>query len=239
MASTFLTAEWRKLLMANYVVSPDLFKPHVPNNTELDFWNERCYVSLVGFLFKNTRLKGIKIPFHSTFEEVNLRFYVKYKDGLNWKRGVVFIKEIVPKPMLSFVANIIYGEHYETLPMKHSWNFKEHYQEIKYEWKKRNNWNHIWAKAEKQENPLKKDTEEEFITEHYWGYTKINHLKTSEYEVSHPSWVTYKIIDYHIEVDFSMVYGENFGFLNHQKPISIFLAEGSEIVVKTGNVIKN
>ena len=44
-----------------------------------------CYVSLVGFMFKNTRLLNIPIPFHTDFEEVNLRFYVKHFDGNEWK----------------------------------------------------------------------------------------------------------------------------------------------------------
>src|SRR6185436_6168258 len=118
----FLTAEWRKLTMANYAIDSKLLAPLLPYKTELDLWNNTCYVSLVGFMFLNTRLKGIRIPFHSDFEEVNLRFYVRYKDEIKneWKRGVVFIKEIVPKPALTFVANSIYKEHYQTMPMKHS-----------------------------------------------------------------------------------------------------------------------
>src|SRR6187399_3219316 len=121
MRSTFLKAEWRKLIMANYVVDPGLLKDYLPGRTELDLFSGNCYISLVGFLFKNTKIKGIKIPFHTNFEEVNLRFYVRHKDNGTWKRGVVFIKEIVPKPALTFVANTIYKENYVTMPMKHTW----------------------------------------------------------------------------------------------------------------------
>jgi hypothetical protein len=238
MSSIFLTAEWRKLVMANYAVPTEVLKPYLPTHTELDIWNGKCFISLVGFLFKNTRLKSIKIPFHANFEEVNLRFYVKYKEGEGWKRGVVFIKEIVPKPLLSLVANTIYKEHYQTLPMKHNWEMGDKFQEIKYEWKKEGKWNYIWVKAEKIGIPLQKESEEEFITEHYWGYTKINEQKTSEYEVTHPTWLTYNILDYQINVEFSSIYGNDFEFLNLLKPNSIFLAEGSEIMVKSGKVIK-
>src|SRR6478736_2670783 len=108
MNSTFLTAEWRKLAIANYVVDPKLLLPYLPYKTELDTWNGKCYVSLVGFRFVNTRLKGIPIPFHIHFEEVNLRFYVRYKDESGWKRGVTFIREIVPRPALTFIANNLY-----------------------------------------------------------------------------------------------------------------------------------
>ena len=95
MQKTFLSAEWRNLLMANYEIDPAVLKKYLPCHTELDEFNGVHYVSLVGFLFTNTRLKGIAFPFHSTFEEVNLRFYVRYKEDNQWKRGVVFIKEIV------------------------------------------------------------------------------------------------------------------------------------------------
>lgn len=107
---SFLTAEWRKLVIANYAIDEKILLPYLPVGTELDTWNGTCYVSLIGFLFKNTRLLGIKVPFHTNFEEVNLRFYVRYKDEGIWKRGVVFIREIVPKYALSFVANVIYNE---------------------------------------------------------------------------------------------------------------------------------
>ncbi len=122
---SFLTAEWRKLAFANYEVSPDMLLPYLPYGTELDLWKDRCYVSLIGFMFQETRLKGIKIPFHVNFEEVNLRFYVKRWSGKEWRRGVVFIKEIVPKPAIAFVANTLYNENYQSLPMKHSWRTQE------------------------------------------------------------------------------------------------------------------
>src|SRR3954453_11964004 len=115
MSKVFLKAEWRKLAMANYAVDRKLLEKYLPYRTEIDTWDNTCYVSLVGFMFLNTRVKGLKIPFHTEFEEVNLRFYVRYRDGQAWKRGVVFIKEIVPRPMLTLVANTLYKEHYETL----------------------------------------------------------------------------------------------------------------------------
>ena len=107
MAATFLTANWKDLVMANYIIDPTILEPFVPIRTELDSFNGQVYVSLVGFMFTDTRLLGWRIPFHVHFEEVNLRFYVRHKDAGQWKRGTVFIKEIVPKPAISFVANTI------------------------------------------------------------------------------------------------------------------------------------
>lgn len=237
MSKNFLTAEWRKLAMVNYAVDPELLKKHVPFKTELDLWNDTCYVSLVGFMFINTRLKGFRIPFHTTFEEVNLRFYVKHQTPDHaWRRGVVFIKEIVPKPALTFVANTIYKEPYKTLSMEHEWDFSAGAVAVTYRWKQKK-WSMLKVVANKTPTVIHDGSEEEFITEHYWGYTKIATRQTSEYEVEHPRWQVYPVADYALDVDFEDVYGPSFAFLKNEKPTSVFLAEGSEIAVKEGRKI--
>lgn len=187
-------------------------------------------------MFLNTRLKSVNIPFHKNFEEVNLRFYVRHKQDGVWKRGVTFIKEIVPKPALTFIANTFYKEKYETLPMSHSWVTNDQFIDVEYKWKKQV-WNRFKIKAEKVETPIELNSEEEFITEHYWGYTKIHDSQTSEYGVEHPRWNFHKVIDYSIQVDFENIYGETFSFLSDETPYSVMLAEGSDIIVRSGNRI--
>lgn len=236
MTTTFLQAEWRKLAMANYSVDQKILDKYLPARTEIDVWNNTCYVSLVGFMFENTKVKGLKIPFHTSFEEVNLRFYVRYKDKGEWKRGVVFIKEIVPKPALTLVANTVYKENYETMPMKHVWSTADNQLKVEYSWKKKQ-WHSLKVIADNKATPITDGSEEEFITEHYWGYTKISNIQTSEYGVEHPRWEVYATKDYSINVDFGAVYGEDFHFLTDEKPTSVFLAEGSEIQVKDGKRI--
>lgn len=230
MGKPFLNAEWRKLAMANFAINPSILEKYVPHKTELDIFNGTCYVSLVGFLFANTKLKGVKIPFHTNFEEVNLRFYVKHQEEGEWKRGVVFVKEIVPKPMLTWVANTIYKENYETMPMGHKWEQKEDISEVSYNWKSENH-NVLAVTVNNTPQNLVEGSEAEFITEHYWGYTKVSNSKTLEYKVEHPQWQTYAVLDYKIDADFGELYGNEFSFLNNEKPLSVFLAEGSEIKV--------
>jgi len=229
---SFLKAEWRKLAIANYIIDKEILAKYIPAGTELDLWKGNCYVSLIGFMFINTRLLGVKIPFHTNFEEANLRFYVKRFENGEWKRGVVFIKEIVPKPALTFVANTVYNENYETLPMKHLWQAENDFRIIQYQWKKNNKWNSFRIKASKDSHPITLNSETEFITEHYWGYAKVNEEKTNEYEVTHPKWEVYPVIDYEIDVHFGEVYGREFEFLNTIAPASVMLAEGSEITVE-------
>lgn len=234
---SFLKAEWRKLAIANYAIDPAVLQKYIPDKTELDLWNNTCYVSLIGFMFKNTKVLGLKVPFHIDFEEVNLRFYVKYFENNQWKRGVVFIKELVPKSALSFVANAFYDEHYQTVPMSHKWELIDENIKVTYHWKYNNNEQKISVLAENNLQEILPNSETEFITEHYWGYTKVNENKTFEYEVTHPKWQTYNVKEYEINVDFGLVYGDDFAFLNNLKPNSVMLAEGSEITVENKKTI--
>lgn len=235
---SFLKAEWRKLAIANYIIDKDILTDYIPFGTELDLWEGNCFVSLVGFMFKNTKLLGVKIPYHVDFEEVNLRFYVKRFEKGEWKRGVVFVKEIVPKRALTFVANTIYKENYETLPMSHIWSEFENKRCVEYIWLKSGINNSFRIQASLESYKIEPNSITEFITEHYWGYAKATDYKSNEYEVTHPKWRMYKIEDYMINVDFGKVYGENFNFLNSNQPHSVMLAEGSEITVENKKVIK-
>lgn len=228
----FLTAEWRKLAFANYPVDPTILQPYVPFGTELDFWGGKCYLSLVGFMFTKVKLLGVPIPFHTEFEEVNIRFYVRRKDGDVWKRGVVFVREIVPKAAITFVANTVYNENYQTLPMRHRWVERGEQNTVEYQWKKADSWQTFSLETSPISVPIKDGSEEEFITEHYWGYAAVNDHKSNEYEVTHPRWELYPVLEHTIEVDYGLCYGPEFAFLNDAAPTSVFLAEGSAITVE-------
>ncbi len=237
MAKAFLTAQWRNLLMANYEIDPAVLKKYVPCHTELDSFNGVHYVSLVGFLFKDTKVRGLSFPFHRTFEEVNLRFYVRYKEDHQWKRGVVFMKEIVPRRMITFVANNIYKEKYATHAMKHLWQTTDKGLQVEYSWKVGGEWNYLKALANKEPEAIAQGSEEEFITEHYWGYTFVNDNCTGVYEVAHPKWKVHAVQQYDVKCSVERLYGKDFSEALSQKPKSVFLAEGSEVKVMTGSKI--
>lgn len=238
MSPTFLTAEWRRLALFNYRVEPEILKPYLPAQTELDIWNGVCYVSLVGFMFLNTRLKGIRIPWHTDFEEINLRFYVRRHDPVSgWKRGVVFISEIVPKPAIAWVANTIYKEHYAARPMRHVWKAAGDNLQVEYFWLGAGQWQGFGVQTNGQAVDMKAGSEAEFITEHYWGYSRRDAARTVEYQVEHPRWQVHPIESWFCEVDFGAVYGPAFAPLTGATPLSVFLAEGSEVTVRERKVI--
>lgn len=237
MSSIFLTAEWRNLVMANYAIDPSILQPYVPCHTELDHFEGVYYVSLVGFLFTNVKLRGIAVPFHTSFEEVNLRFYVRYKEGTDWKRGVVFLKEIVPRRAITFVANTLYGENYATHPMTHTWAFEKDTLHVSYQWKVGAEWNHINATAAAAAAPITAGSLEEFITEHYWGYTFVNNRCTGAYQVAHPRWNIHAVKSYDIKCSAARLYGTAFADVLNDKPQSVFLADGSAVEVHKGATI--
>ena len=114
----------------------------------------------------------------------------------------------------------------------------DHQQIINYALKKNEEWQSIQVISKVNAIEIEEGSEAEFITEHYWGYASLNKQKSNEYEVTHPRWKVYPIIDYKIEVDFGITYGEKFTFLNKLKPVSVMLAEGSEITVENKSTIK-
>jgi uncharacterized protein len=232
MTDTFLSARWENLIMANYEINPDVLTRYLPHGVELDFYNNKTYVSLVGFMFKQTSLFNIPIPFLGTFEEINLRFYVKRVEGVTIKRGVVFINETVPYKLVAWLANRLYKEHYIAIPTKNLIDITNSTKNIRYQWKINKEWNHIAVNATKENEQMLPESIEEFIFEHYYGYTKINNQFSQEYKVNHPRWLVNKVIDYSIHCDFKSMYGNDFSLLSNHQPDSVIIAEGSPVTVK-------
>jgi uncharacterized protein len=227
----FLKADWKNIIMANYAVPQQALQPYLPFGTELDLYNGEAYVSLVGFLFKNTRLFNIPIPYFGNFEEVNLRFYVTRKEGGTIKRGVVFINETIPYKPVAWMANKLYKEHYTVVPTKHNISYQQQTKTIDYFWKKDNEWMQLGVTAATIPAPMQPQSFEAFIYEHYFGYTKINEHTTEEYKINHPTWQIHHVVKANINCNFASMYGPGFAFLQQQQAHSVFMAEGSAITV--------
>jgi uncharacterized protein YqjF (DUF2071 family) len=228
----FLRAKWQQLIMANYAMEPEILLPFVPSGTELDYFLGKTYVSLVGFYFAECKIFGFPVPGIHSFEEVNLRFYVKRNMGNEIRRGVVFISETVPNKLIADIANRLYKEHYITLPTKHSWDIRDDDREIEYSWKLKDQWNSLKLNAGNKALPIIAGSKEEFIFEHYYGYSGQGNSQTVEYKVTHPSWETYPVNDYTIKCEFEHMYGMPFKELSGHSPDSVMLAAGSPIAVE-------
>ena len=226
---TFLTAEWKNLLMLNYGVDPALLRPFVPVGTELDFHEGNAYASLIGFEFNKTRLLGRAVPFHQSFEEVNLRFYVRR----GTRRGVVFIRELVPKVAVTAIARLAYGENYSCVPMSHRLESKAGAFSAEYSWGLGEARCTLSATTTRKPYLPDPGSLSEFITEHYWGYA-IRSGRTVEYQVDHPQWQVREADTAQFSGDGARYYGPDFARLLDQPPDSAFLAEGSAVTVFKG-----
>jgi len=237
----FLTAEWRHLAMLNFEAEPEVLKPLAPAGTELDFWNGRTFVSLVGFLFLKTRLLGVPIPFHRNFEEVNLRFYVRRKADEGWRRGVVFIREFVPRRAVALVANVLYNENYAVRRMSSQiqspCDSNNHRDQVKYNWAHSGECHALEMEFAGVPEPAADGSEEEFITEHYWGYTRQRDGRTAEYLVEHPKWRVWRASSWRLDGDPKRCYGPAFGDILRSPPTSAFVADGSPVAVYRGRRI--
>jgi len=216
--------------MLNYRVPPEWLTPFVPKGTELDLWDGAAYVSVVGFHFRDTRLFGVPIPFHRTFEEVNLRFYVRrVVDGIV-RRGVTFLRELVPRPAIAVVAQLTYNEPYRALPMRHRIDVNPDGTPVvvEYEWNAVSAWSRIRVEPTGAPMPLSPGSEEEFITQHFWGYTRQRDGSTVEYEVLHAPWRVWQLDRGDLDDD-STVFDAPFAGAFRRPPHSAFLADGSAV----------
>ncbi|MGD0404886.1 MAG: DUF2071 domain-containing protein [Candidatus Acidiferrales bacterium] len=236
--SVFLSAEWRDLVMLSYEVSPRLLQPYVPRGTELDSFQGKTFVSLVGFRFLNTKLFGIlPIPFHTDFDEVNLRFYVRRCEARADKRGVVFIREIVPRRAIALVARLAYRENYVALPMKHKLAMNGPTVAADYQWKLNGQWCRLRAQAAQPSIQPAEGSLEQFITEHYWGYAAQPGGGCKEYQVVHVPWQVWTAADAGFEGDCEALYSADFSRILNCQPDSAFIADGSRVRVLTGSHI--
>lgn len=216
MSKTFLTARWENLIMANYKIAPELLEPYMPHGVVPDTYHGNAYVSLVGFMFKDISIFKVPVPFFGSFEEVNLRFYVKRMEGDVVKRGVVFINETVPYKVVAMLANMLYKEHYIAIPTRHSFKPSDSTEVMRYEWKQQGRWNSLQARVSNASEAMLPGSIEEFIFEHYYGYTKVTEHYSEEYRVNHPRWEVCRVLDYAVDCDFKAMYGDAFAALSGQ-----------------------
>ena len=226
----FLTAEWRSLVMLNYAIDPALLQPWLPRGVELDLWQGEALVSMVGFLFLRTRVLGVPLPWHRDFEEVNLRFYVRRRMVEGWQRGVTFLREIVPRRAIAWTARTFYNEPYVACPMRHRVTAGG----CEFAWHFGGRWNSLAAEISGEPVPIVAGSAEEFIFEHYWGYTRQRDGGTVEYQVEHPAWRVWAASNPRLDGDWAALYGAAFAKPLSGVPHSAFVAEGSPVTVRRG-----
>ncbi len=243
MNRAFLTAQWRYLAMLNYAIDPALLQPLLPPGTELDSFDNTTYLSMVGFRFLRTKVFGLGIPWHRDFKEVNLRFYVRRRVADGWRRGVAFVGELVPRRAIAWVARTLYGEPYAALPMGHRIEHTAASIHVEYRWQRGGKWESLGVLGRGAPQPLVAGSHEEFIAEHYWGYTArpggghhVGHhvpmVVVDEYQVEHPPWRIWSGTESYLHADILALYGPLFVEALSARPVSTLIANGSAVTVR-------
>ena len=228
----FLTAAWRDLVMLNYEVDPAVVTPLVPAGTTLDLWQGRALVSVVGFRFLGTRVLGVSVPWHRNFDEVNLRLYVRRElEGGEIHRGVVFVREVVARPAITWLARAAYNEPYRTLPMRSAASGSVARRRLTYEWRLDGRWQRVGATTVEAPEVPPPDSEAAFVTQHHWGYARRRDGGTIEYAVEHPPWRVWRAEAPVLDADVAALYGPAFAPALAGAPASALVAEGSPVTV--------
>jgi uncharacterized protein YqjF (DUF2071 family) len=227
MSRPFLTARWEHLILFSYAVPDELLRPRLPPGLEPDTRDGKCFVSLVPFLFNRTRVFGVGWPGYRRFPEVNLRMYVRHGD----RRGVCFIREYVPKRLVAWAARRIYNEPYRRARMSVDLADKPGRFSASYAVTLGDRVNRVWALGDKDTVHPGPDSVEHFFKEHQWGFGRTRDGRLLTYEVKHPEWEVFPVIDYGVDIDWALMYGPEWRFLQDREPDSIVFAVGSDVAV--------
>jgi hypothetical protein len=226
----FLTAAWRRLVLVNFEVDAAVLRPLVPRGAALDLHDGRALASVVGFRFLDTRVLGAAVPWHRDFDEVNLRFYVRRElPNGEVRRGVTFVRELVPRTAIALVARLAYNEPYRAVPMRSTAPAPP--GRLVYEWRTGDRWQHVAATAIGEGRPAAAGSEAAFVTERAWGYTTQRDGGTIEYAVTHPAWRVWSADSPSLDADVRELYGVAFVDALSAKPVSAYVADGSEVAV--------
>jgi uncharacterized protein YqjF (DUF2071 family) len=229
---TFLTADWKHLAMLNYEVDRTVLMPHVPTGTDLDDRGGRHFVSLIGFLFLDTHVLGLPALFHQNFEEVNLRFYVRRSVGGGSRAGVVFIREMVPLPLVAETAKLTYNEPYRTVPMQHTLvETNGHLQSVEYLFGRPRDQCRLAVHVDGPAQEMGVGSEEEFLSERGWGYTRQRDGGAIEYRVEHARWRVWPNTRSELDGPLREFFDEPFPGILSGAPASVFVVDGGPVAV--------
>ncbi len=227
MSRPFLTARWSNLILANYATPRELLEPSLPGGLRLDERHGKTWCSIVAFDFLDTRVLGVPWPGFRNFPEMNLRFYVT--DGK--RRGVCFVREIVPQAFVCFVARLFYNEPYSPAAMRSRQSRTNGKITAKYDTWWKGNRQTVAAEAKNKSFRPDADTDAHFFKEHQWGFGTGPSGKTLLYEVRHPHWDVYPVTNTRIDIDWASLYGPHWSIMQDRKPDSVIWAAGSAVEV--------
>ena len=236
-----ISGEWRELAIVSWRVAPELLRPRLPAGTELDEWDGRSWLSLVGLRFLGLAVGGVPVPLHREFAQVNLRFYARRVVGDQVRRGAVFVRELVPRAAMAAVARLVMNE-----PMVHADVRAEvaHDAErpsrvlgVTYTWESDPGRGRLHVDTDAEPMALERLSLEEFLSERCWGFTAQRDGGSTEYRVEHPRWSVYVSRDASVDGDLAATFPLDLARVMLARPDHAFVAEGSRVAIHAPHAI--
>lgn len=234
-------AEWREIVVISFEIDPKILRSYVPPKTEIDSFEGATFVSLMARVCKNVKPYGWPIVFAKSVEQVQLRFYVKRQTAEGYRRGVCLIRDYVPSKKVSLFLNWMFKHRFNQVRIqRESKNFDkalpDAMPEVEYRWETGDVWNHVKVKARSEMRKQEKETKESFVLDHHFGYT-VREGKTYEFFVEYNPWALWDAKSGSFECDTEQVFGRHFVRALKQRPASVFLARGSEVIIHKPTLI--
>ena len=235
-----MTAKFSELVAVNFAIDPKILEPRVPRGLELDFYNDETYVSLICMMLRDVRVWGIPIHIATGFEEINLRFYVRRREGDGYRRGCCFIKDYVSSGAAAWILGSLFKAEFQKLKMKHSNSgfdgAPESVPSVDYQWKVGDHWNRLRIKARSRIQKTSRDTKHGFILMHDNEYSQRDG-KTLEDRASRPAWTIWDAAQANFECDVKNLFGREFQRALSRRPASVFVTGGSDVTIYRPTII--
>ncbi len=227
----FLTAVWSDLILLSYAVPDDVLLPYLAPGLELDRWDGSAWCSLVAFNFEQARVLGWSVPYPRSlcdFPEFNLRIYVTQ----HGQRGVVFVRELAPNPLVCGLAKLLYNEPYSAVPITSRVTQIGEVRRVRHDFVVQGKKQMVAVSALGEPKLPLEDSFETWVKEQEAGFNRQRFGgQTTGFRVWHPPWRVYPVREYTMDIDFAHLYGPQWGFLQERTPDSVVLAEGSQIKI--------
>src|SRR5262249_31904556 len=163
-------------------VAAAVLPSRLPPGLALDRWEGRAFVSLVAFDFEDTRVRGVAWPGLARFPEVNLRFYVRAAE----RRGVVFVRELVPSRVVALAARGLYNEPYQVASLASATETTPDRIRVVHQFPMRGRSQRIAVEGRLPAETVPETGATHFFKEHAWGYGTDRRGRLLRYAVDHP-----------------------------------------------------
>jgi uncharacterized protein YqjF (DUF2071 family) len=222
---SLVSVEWRKLCFVIYSVDPALLSAHLPHGVALDMLDGRAVMTLALWEAHYPTVFGVELPSHPLSTEIALRYLVR--EGA--RRGTVTIREDSSSPFAALAARALFRE-----PTRHSVTRSTIHEDTgalrcSYEVERGGRLHQVRVRAATTAKQAGRDSLEYLVSQRPYGYQRSSRGELLRYDLDHPNWDSYPILESQVDFDFAALYGNEWGFLSSSTPTAVVLVEGSTV----------